>query len=172
MQVPARQRSSHTAWNIIRPALLGCLFGQALPAAAQSLPALAILTEEGDDELRLCQLSYESTTAAARSALRYNQIETASIGESSWYLYINLNALPIRRGGQLTGICAVATQVEIRGNQPLQSRALEQPYFGQVTYCEKGALTVWDSSTAQTTINSNIKGWVDECVAEIEDDIR
>lgn len=172
MYISAEQRLSRTVWRLIRPALLACLFSQGLPATAQSLPAMGILAEEGDDDFRLCQVSYESATAAGRSALRYNQIETASISESDWYLYINITVIPVRRGGQFTGTCAVSTNVAIRDYQPLQSMVLNRPYFGRVDYCEKSALTVWDSATAQTTINSNIKAWVDECVAQIEDDIR
>lgn len=172
MHVTSRQASSRTFWKLVRAALLACLFSQVLPASAQTLPDIGILTEQDDDSLRVCQVSHESAAAAARSALRYNRISVASLSESDWYLYINLNALPIERGGQDTGSCAVSISIEVKGNQILNSTPLKKSYFGSVIYCKRGGLTIWDTATAQTTINSSIKGFVDECVAEIEDDIR
>lgn len=172
MHVPAQRTSSHAMWKLFRYALLTCLLGQGLPAAAQTLPDIGILTEYDNDSLRVCQVSHESAEAAARSALRYNRISVVSLSDSDWYLYVNLNALPIERGGQGTGSCAISAQIEIKANQSLHSRPLKQSYFGPVIYCQKAALTIWGTATAQTTINANIKGFVDECVAEIEDNIR
>lgn len=172
MHVPTQQTSLHTFRKLLRPALLACFFGQALPAAAQTLPAIGILTEEDDDDLRLCQVSHESAAVAARAALRYNRISVASLNESDWHLYINLTALPIERGGQGAGRCAVSAGISLRGYQSIDSKPLQQTYFATVDYCERGAVVTWNAATAQTAINSAIKGWVDECVAEIEDEIK
>jgi hypothetical protein len=139
-------------------------------AQGQILNGVNVFSEYEDEDFKRCSLSSAGYIAAAESSLRYNRIRIQAANESEANLYLNVNVMPIRRGGTDLGFCAASLEIQFyktgvitlaRGN-----------LFGDHIFCKRGTLFIFDIQNLQTKINEQVRSFTEQCISDIEKKVR
>lgn len=151
--------------------ILGTLIAAvALPQAALALPPVYVYSEEQTDSLTACGLSYTTTMASAKSALRQNGAKMASredaMDGTAVKFYINMMAIEDDAG------CSTVLRAELH-----YADFVELPFEAAsasvyVEHCDKTSMFTGEASGMQKRINDKVREMVAACLSEYEDSLE
>ena len=109
-----------------------------------------------------CSISYDSSIAAVKSALRYNKVPIVNSAQD-FCIYININNFEIDSKD-----CAVAVDLHFyfysRSRMPNTSKSV----LLKNMLCDTGTAGHLSKKDMQTSVNSALKDLVDQCLSKIE----
>jgi hypothetical protein len=147
---------------------LGALLTFSSIALSQSISNIYVLSEEDSPANKSCGFSYESSLAAVKSALRYNRISfTESSTNSDFILYINVNNFKVDSQS-----CAVNARLKIYFYSRVPVPKTGKSLLLSSELCHRATSGYLQIREMQNSINTALKGFVDECVLLIEEDLR
>ena len=135
-------------------------------AQAEAMPKFYVYGET-DDAVGLteCKVSHASGILAVQAELKAKGITIqydSKDPEAVMDTYLNLTAMTIPgRKGECTYNFELAFESFNEVGNPFTG-AKE---FTKLTYCSKGSLMVWDTKTAQATMNDKLREYVGECLS-------
>jgi hypothetical protein len=136
--------------------LLVCLLTIAQSSYSADLTEVKIFGEEIKD----CNLSKDSVTAALVGTMRYNRINVTE-NRGGIVLYHQVTALNINGG------CAVSAKLEFKVYEYVFIKSLNKNVMSSVVICDRGTILTGPTHNMQTRVNSSLRDIAQECVVEI-----
>jgi hypothetical protein len=137
-------------------------------AFSQSISNVHVLSEEDSASNKNCGISSESSTAAVKSALRYNRIPFAdSALNRDFTLYINVNNFKVD-----SQHCSVNAALKIYFFSRVPVPKTGKSLFLPSELCSRATSGFLPIREMQNSINAALKSFVDECVLSIEEELR
>jgi len=136
-------------------------------AQAQSIANVRVFSELDNKANLNCGASNDSAVAAVKAALRYNRISIADAPNNDFSIYLNINNFEVA-----SKECAIAIDMQVYFYAFTQVPKTKKSIILKTLLCERGSAGYLDKSSMQSNINTKLKGYVDECVTEIENQIK
>lgn len=149
--------------------LLFCIFTIELNVAnSQPFSSARVITEEDSKSNIACKVSQESASAATKSALRYNRIESLPINTFGTIIfYATITNFEVS-----STACSLGIRMQVYFNTSAKMPQSGKPVFIKGELCNRSATGYLDKNSMQERVNSNLKTFVDECIAEIENEMQ
>lgn len=148
--------------STLLPWLLVTIFFSNL-SQAQSISNVYVFGEKDSQANISCRASYDSSVAAVKAALRYNRISLADSPNNDFNIYVNINNFEVDSSS-----CAIAISMEVSFYDIAFIPKTKKSSFLRTVLCHRGSSGFLRKSSMQSDINTTLKGYVDECVTEIE----
>jgi len=130
---------------------------------AQPIANVFVFSEKGNERNEKCNVSYESAVAAVKASLRYNRVPVVATDTSPFSLYINLNNHEFS-----SRACSIAINLHVYFYAPVNVPYTNKKPFLKTMLCERTTAGVLDKINQQSSINTELKSMVEECLASIE----
>ncbi|MEQ1495255.1 MAG: hypothetical protein ABL912_05765 [Novosphingobium sp.] len=139
------------------------------PALAETMPKFYVYGEDdGTTSLTKCKVSHASAITAVQSelkakgiAIQYDSKDPQAVMDT----YLNLTAMEIPGG---KGDCTYHFDLSLESFGDTANPFTGANEFTKLTYCSKGSLMVWDTKTAQATINETLREYVGVCLTRYQ----
>ena len=135
-------------------------------ANSQPLSSARVFTDADSKSNVACKISQESTSAAIKSALRYNRIEilpTTAFGSIIFHAVIG--------NFEVTStFCSLGIRIQVYFDTSAQMPRSGKLVLIKGELCNRSATGYFDKNIMQERVISSLKTFVDECIAEIEDE--
>ena len=131
---------------------------------AQSISNVYVFGEDGSSENEKCSVSYDSAIASIKSALRYNRIAIVTSEKSDFSMYVNVNNFEV--SGRA---CSVAISLELYFYAPSTIPYANKRLTLKNILCNRKSSGYLEKRVMQSTVNTELKSMVDECLAKVED---
>ena len=119
--------------------------------------------KEGADD-KACQYSGQSSVAATESVLRHNRINISQRSDKDAVrVYLNTSTSNVLRGE-----CALTVMVMFKSNTVAQFPGTNKKVPAEAVFCSREATGYLKATGLQSMVNDTYKGYVEECISEIE----
>ena len=134
---------------------------------AQPFGGAKVVVEEDSNSNVICKNSHESASAAIKSALRYNRIESLPKNTTGRVIfYTSLTNTEVTRDS-----CSMGLYMQVYFYTSAKMPQSDKSVFLRGELCSKSVTGFFDKVNMQERVNANLKRLVDECIAEIEIDL-
>ena len=134
---------------------------------AQSISNVRVISEPDSKANLSCGASGESAVAAVKAALRYNRISNTDSPANDFSIYLNINNFEVS-----SKECAIGLEMHVYFYAITQVPKTKKSLLLKTLLCEKGFIGYLDKPNMQSNINFKLKSYVDECVTEIENQLK
>lgn len=135
-------------------------------AQAEAMPKFYVYGEDDDAPgLVQCKVSHAAAIAAVQAELKSKGITIqydSKDPEAVMDTYVNLTAMTIPGS---KSDCTYNFELAFESFNEVGNPFTGAKEFTKLTYCSKGSLMVWDTKTAQATMNDKLRSYVGECLS-------
>ena len=130
---------------------------------AQPINKVFVIGGSDTEDLKKCGASYESIVSSAKSALRFNRIEIATVNDADVMLGIQVLMIPTS-----PGYCASALNIQFFVLTDINLK--KGKLTGTNELCSD--LAIINSSKNQQQLNDMTKQIIDNCISQIETRVK